>query len=165
MIAGLRIKRDRCVEKRRKAHGSSHGTRATKIKSSPSKAFVLEKGTWPTCGYESSLPGSAGSPSIAFKHRLIRRHDKRRSDKTYPARSSVPWNAAGFVFRHTTLETPRDKGKPMNEVATGRSGILEQTEETSPFFLQEKKNWRVDSEVGWSTTRGVIRRGILFSPW
>lgn len=47
-------------------------------------------------------------PRIAFKHRLIRRHDKRRDKTSDPALG--PWNVR-LDSCFATFETPRDKGK------------------------------------------------------
>ncbi|KAK1121048.1 hypothetical protein K0M31_010829 [Melipona bicolor] len=95
--------RDRCGGKAEESARSvaRNTCNGDKKEAAPRRRKWRRRGPRPTCGYESFFLRDSSGPCIVFKHRLIRKHDKRqKAIKTYPGCSVVPWNAAGIVFRH-----------------------------------------------------------------
>lgn len=76
------------------------------------EAFVGRRGLDRPAVTNHPSPGSSGSPRIAFKHRLIRRHDKRRDKTSDPAlgpwfRGMCGWIRVSPRWKHRVIKENR----------------------------------------------------------
>lgn len=96
-----------------------------------------------TCGYESFFLQDSSGPCVVFKHRLIRKHDKRHAIKTYLTGCS--WNAIGIVFCHV-ITGPKRRKVVARVIKPGRDRSVESSvnrkahDRASSGFRRERRH-------------------------